>query len=84
MDIRLPKLLSYLRANRDPRSIRKLTFDLKHILKAEKINGTVKNAVGKYKSCPTWRFKESRENFVITINQGQKQLQLEEAKNEED
>ena len=84
MDIRLPKLLSYLRANRDPRSIRKLTFDLKHILNAEKINGTVKNAVGKYKSCPTWRFKESRENFVITINQGQKQLQLEEAKNEED
>ena len=83
MDIRLPKLLSYLRANRDPRSIRKLTFDLKHILKAEKINGTVKNAVGKYKSCPTWRFKEKRENFVVTINQGQKQLQLED-KNEED
>ena len=43
----------------------------------------MKNAVGKYKSCPTWRFKEKRENFVVTINQGQKQLQLED-KNEED
>ena len=83
MDIRLPKLLSYLRANRDPRSIRKLTFDLKHVLKAEKINGTVKNTHGKYKSCPTWRFKEARENFVVTINQGQKQLLLEEENNEE-
>ena len=84
MDIRLPKLLSYLRANRDLRSIRKLTFDLKHILKAEKVNGTVKNALGKYKSCPTWRFKEDRENFIVTINQGQKQLQIEEKNNEED
>ena len=53
MDIRLYKLLEYLRANRDPRSTRKLTFDLKHVLKAEKINGTVKDAHGKYKSCPT-------------------------------
>jgi len=84
MDIRLPKLLSYLRANRDPRSIRKLTFDLKHILKAEKINGTVKDALGTYKSCPTWRYKEDRANFVVTINQGQKQLLLEEENNEED
>jgi hypothetical protein len=83
MDIRLPKLLSYLKANRDPRSITKLTFDLKHVLKAEKINGTVKNTHGKYKSCPTWRFKEARENFVVTINQGQKQLLLEEENNEE-
>ena len=52
-------------------------------LKAEKINGTVKNTHGKYKSCPTWRFKEARENFVVTINQGQKQLLLEEENNEE-
>ena len=84
MDIRLPKLLSYLRANRDPRSIRKLTFDLKHVLKAEKINGTVKDALGKYKSCPTWRFKEDRENFVITLNQGQELLELEDKNDEED
>jgi len=83
MDIRLYKLLEYLRANRDPRSIRKLTFDLKHILKAEKINGSVKNAHGKYKSCPTWRFKEDQENFRITLNEGQKQLQIEEKNNEE-
>ena len=84
MDIRLSKLLSYLSAIRDRRSLNKLTFDLKHILKAEKVNGQVKNAHGKYKSCPTWRFKEDRENFVVTINQGQKQLLLEEENNEED
>ena len=83
MDIRLSKLLSYLSAIRDRRSLNKLTFDLKHILKAEKVNGQVKNAHGKYKSCPTWRFKEDRENFVVTINQGQKQLLLEEENNEE-
>ena len=83
MDIRLSKLLSYLIAIRDRRSLNKLTFDLKHILKAEKVNGQVKNAHGKYKSCPTWRFKEDRENFVVTINQGQKQLLLEEENNEE-
>ena len=84
MDIRLSKLLSYLSAIRDRRSLRKLTFDLKHILNAEKVNGQVKNALGKLKSCPTWRFKEDRENFVVTINQGQKQLLLEEENNEED
>ena len=74
MDIRLYKLVSYLKTNRDFRPIRKLTFDLKHILNAEKINGKVKNAFGNEKSCPTWRFKEDRENFVITLNQGQEQL----------
>ena len=42
------------------------------------------NALGKLKSCPTWRFKEDRENFIVTINQGQKQLLLEEENNEED
>ena len=84
MDLRLPKLLSYLRANRDLRSIRKLTFDLKHVLQAEKINGTVKDALGNYKSCPTWRYKEDRDNFVITLNQGQELLELEDKNDEED
>ena len=84
MDIRLYKLLDYLRANRDFRPIRKLTFDLKHILNAEKINGTVKNNHGIYKSCPTWRFKEDRENFIITLTPEQKKLQTKEQRNEED
>ena len=84
MDIRIPKLLSYLKANRDFRTTRKLTFDLKHILNAEKINGTVKNNHGIYKSCPTWRFKENRENFIITLTPEQKKLQTKEQSNEED
>ena len=32
----------------------------------------IENALGKLKSCPTWRFKEDRENFVVTINQAHK------------
>ena len=84
MDIRIPKLLSYLKANRDFRTTRKLTFYLKHILNAEKINGTVKNNHGIYKSCPTWRFKENRENFIITLTPEQKKLQTKEQSNEED
>jgi len=83
MEIRIHKLMDYLKANRDFRPVRKLTFDLKHLLKAKKVNGYVKNIFGKEKSCPTWRFKEDRENFIVTINQGQKQLQIKEKNNEE-
>ena len=84
MDIRIHKLLEYLKANRDFRPVRKLCLDLKHILGAKKINGTVKNTFGKEKSCPTWRFKENSKNFVITLAPGQQQQQIEEKKNEED
>jgi hypothetical protein len=82
MDIRIHKLMEYLKANRDFRPIRKIAFDLKHLLKAEKINGKVKDTFGKDKSCPTWRFKEDRENFIITLAPGQQQI--ENKKNEED
>ena len=81
MDIRISKLMDYLKANRDFRPIRKIAFDLKHLLKAEKINGKVKNNFGKDKSCPTWRFKEDPENFTITVTPGQQQI--EEKKDEE-
>ena len=84
MDIRIHKLLEYLKANRDFRPVRKLCLDLKHILGAKKINGTVKNTFEKEKSCPTWRFKENPKNFVITLAPGQQQQQIEEKKNEED
>ena len=83
MDIRINKLMDYLKANRDFRPIRKIAFDLKHLLKAEKINGKVKDTFGKDKSCPTWRFKEDRENFIITITPGQEKLQIKEKKDDE-
>ena len=82
MDIRIHKLMDYLKANRDFRPVRKLTFDLKHLLKAKKVNGYVTNIFGKEKSCPTWRFKEGRENFIITTTPDQQQI--EEKKDEED
>jgi hypothetical protein len=84
MDIRIHKLMEYLKANRDFRPIRKIAFDLKHLLKAEKINGKVKDTFGKEKSCPTWRFKENPKNFVITLAPGQQQQQIENKENEED
>ena len=84
MEIRIHKLMEYLKADRDVRPMRKVCFDLKHLLKAKKVNGTVKDIFGKDKSCPTWRFKEDRENFLITLNEGQRQLQLEDKNNEED
>jgi len=84
MEIRIHKLMDYLKANRDLRPVRKLTFDLKHLLKAKKVNGYVTNKLGKEKSCPTWRFKEDRENFIITVTPGQEQQQIEEKKDDED
>jgi hypothetical protein len=84
MDIRINKLVDYLRATRDPRPLRKLAFDLKHILNAKKINGTVKDVFGKEKSCPTWRFTEDPKNFIITLTPGQEKLQIENKENDED
>ena len=81
MEIRIHKLMEYLKADRDVRPMRKVCFDLKHLLKAKKVNGTVKDIFGKDKSCPTWRFKEEPKNFTITITPGQQQI--EDKKDEE-
>ena len=83
MDIRINKLMDYLKANRDIRPVRKLTFDLQHLIKAKKVNGTVKDVFGKDKSCPTWRFKEDPKNFIITMTPEQEKLQIKEKKDEE-
>ena len=53
------------------------------IIERLKINGKVKDTFGKDKSCPTWRFKEDRENFIITITPVQEKLQIKEKKDEE-
>ena len=81
MDIKIHKLREYLKANRDFRPMRKVCIDLKHLLKAKKLNGYVTNIFGKEKSCPTWRFKEDPKNFTITITPGQQQI--EDKKDEE-
>ena len=81
MDIRLHKLMEYLKANRDFRPMKKVCFDLRKLLKADKVNGYVNNNFGKETSCPTWRFKEDRENFIITLTP--EQQQIEDKKDEE-
>ena len=75
MDIRLHKLMEYLKANRDFRPMKKVCFDLKKLLKARKVQGSVKNSFGKEKSCPTWRYEEDRENFIITVTPVQEQIE---------
>tara|TARA_R100001244_G_scaffold54538_1_gene47081 strand:- start:38 stop:568 length:531 start_codon:yes stop_codon:yes gene_type:complete len=81
VEIRIHKLMEYLKANRDFRPMKKVCFDLRHLLQATKVSGYVKNNFGKEKSCPTWRFKESRENFIVTLTPEQEQI--EDKKDEE-
>jgi len=83
MEIRIHKLMDYLTANRDFRPMKKVCFDLRKLLKAKRVQGTVKDKHGKEKSCPTWHFKEDRKNFMITETPDQEQLQIEDKKDEE-
>jgi hypothetical protein len=84
MDIKIHKLMEYLKANRDFRPMRKVCIDLRHLLKAKKVNGTVKDSFGKDKSCPTWRFKEDPKNFIITITADQEQQQQQQIEDKKD
>ena len=68
MHFKLDKLQSYLTACRQPMNATELTYKITHILKGKKNNGKVKNRLGKEKSCPTWAYQESRDNFVITLD----------------
>ena len=81
VEIRIHKLMEYLKAIRDFRSLKKVCFDLRKMLDAKKVSGYVNDKLGKEKSCPTWRFKEDRENFIVTLTPEQEQI--EEKKNEE-
>ena len=81
VEIRIHKLMEYLKASRDFRSMKKVCFDLRKMLDANKVTGYVNDKLGKEKSCPTWRFKEDRENFIVTLTPEQEQI--EDKKDEE-
>jgi len=81
VEIRMPKLMEYLKASRDFRPLKKVCFDLKKMLNAKKVTGYVKDNLGKEKSCPTWRFEEKKENFRIIYNLAPDQI--EDKKDEE-
>ena len=84
VEIRIHRLMDYLKAIRDFRTLKKVCFDLKKMLNARKMpGGTVKDKFGKKTSCPTWRFKglKNKEDFKITETLDQKQI--EDKKDEE-
>ena len=84
VEIRIHRLMEYLKAIRDFRTLKKVCFDLKKMLNARKMpGGTVKDKFGKKTSCPTWRFKglKNKEDFQITTTLDQKQI--EDKKDEE-
>ena len=77
--------MEYLNAIRDFRTMKKVCFDLKKMLNAKKVPGTVNDKLGKKTSCPTWRFKglKNKEDFFITTSTYQKLPQIEDKKDEE-
>ena len=83
VEIRIHRLMDYLKAIRDFRPMKKVCFDLRKMLNARKAQGTVRDKFGKEKSCPTWHFPEDRKNFIITETPNHKQQQIEDKKDEE-
>ena len=83
VEIRIHRLMDYLKAIRDFRPMKKVCFDLRKMLNARKVQGTVRDKFGKEKSCPTWHFPEDRKNFIITETPNHKQQQIEDKKDEE-
>jgi hypothetical protein len=81
MHLRLDRLQKYLQAKRQPMKTPELTFKLTKILKGKKNNGKVKNKLGQEKSCPTWTYPESPENFTLTIEGKEELEKLENEKN---
>ena len=68
LDFRLPNLMNYLKARNIKINVNELTFKLKEVLKARKVNGTVYDEVLKQnKSCPTWRFEADTNEYVVQI-----------------
>ena len=68
LDFRLPNLMNYLKAKNVNIPVNKLTFKLKEVLSARKVNGTVYDEVlKKDKSCPTWRFESDTNEYVVQI-----------------
>ena len=46
--------------------MRRITYKLKHVMNAKKINGDVINELtNKRVSCPTWRFKSDPQQYVV-------------------
>jgi hypothetical protein len=75
MEFKLEHLISYLKAHHIKIPANQLTFKLKHVLKARKVNGKVYDtALKKYKSCPTWKFLSDPERYTVQITGKQQEL----------
>ena len=66
LDFKLDNLMSYLKTQKINTPRRKVTFQIKHFLKGEKINGSVVNKITNKKvSVPTWRFKSDPDKYEV-------------------
>ena len=63
------------------KSSKKICFNLKHIMKAKKLNGKVYNDVTKKEvSCPTWHFIAETEQYSV-LGDSAKKVEIEHEKN---
>ena len=66
LHFKLNRLVEYFRSQKDNTSVKKICFNLKHIMKAKKLNGKVYNDVTKKEvSCPTWHFISDTEQYSV-------------------
>ena len=66
LQFRLNRLVEYFRSQKDNTSVKKICFNLKHIMKAKKLNGKVYNSVTKKEvSCPTWHFASDPDQYSV-------------------
>ena len=81
LQFRLNRLVEYFRSQKDNTSVKKICFNLKHIMKAKKLNGKVYNSVTKKEvSCPTWHFIAETEQYSV-LGDNAKKVEIEHEKN---
>ena len=66
LHFKLGRLVEYFRSQKDNTSIKKICFNLRHIMKAKKNNGKVYNPASKKEvSCPTWQFVSDPNEYHV-------------------
>ena len=73
LDFKITDFMEFLRSMRINEPMRRITYKLKHVMGAKKINGDVINELtNKRVSCPTWRFKSDPQQYVVKENSAKK------------
>ena len=66
LHFKLSRLVEYFRSQKDSTSTKKICFNLKHVMSAQKTNGKVYNKVSKKEiSWPTWHFVSDPSEYSV-------------------